>query len=71
MKDNKIVAVLCEDTMSYHQVLIHVDGCVIDDTGDGNISERAGAEYHCHQEGTVQRPTFFNKLKRCKGFLLL
>lgn len=50
MKDNKIVAVLCEDTMSYHQVLIHVDGYVIDDTGDGNISERAGAEYHMGRE---------------------
>jgi len=50
VKDNRIVAVLCEDTMSYHHVLIHVDGYVIDDTGDGNVSERAGAEYRMGRE---------------------
>ena len=50
VKDNKIVAVLCEDTMSYRRVLIHVDGYVIDDTGDGNVSERAGASYHIGRE---------------------
>ncbi len=50
LADNKIVAVLCEDTLTCNRVLIHVSDCVIDDTGDGNISERAGAVYRMGRE---------------------
>ena len=48
--ENKITAVLCEDTLTYKRVLIEVSGYVIDDTGDGNVSERAGAEYRMGRE---------------------
>ena len=50
MQGNKIVAVECEDTCTYKRVLIHVDGYVIDDSGDGNVSERAGASYRMGRE---------------------
>ena len=48
--NNKITAVLCEDTLTYKRVLISVSGYVIDDTGDGNVSERAGAKYRMGRE---------------------
>lgn len=48
--DNKITAVVCEDTLTYKRVIIRVNGYVIDDTGDGNISERAGAKYRMGRE---------------------
>ena len=50
VKDGKIVAVECEDTLTYCRVLIHVTGYVIDDSGDGNVSERAGATYRMGRE---------------------
>lgn len=50
VKDGKIVAVLCEDTLTYCRVLIHVTSYVIDDSGDGNVSERAGATYRMGRE---------------------
>lgn len=48
--DNKITAVECEDTLTYKRVKINVTGYIIDDTGDGNISERAGATYRMGRE---------------------
>lgn len=50
VKDGKIVGVLCEDTLTYCRVLIHVTGYVIDDSGDGNVSERAGASFRTGRE---------------------
>lgn len=50
VRDGKIVAVLCEDTLTASRVLIHVNGYVIDDSGDGNVSERAGATYRMGRE---------------------
>lgn len=42
---SRISAVLCEDMMTYKHILIHVSKFVIDDSGDGNVSERAGAAF--------------------------
>lgn len=58
MRDGKIAAVLCEDTLTYCRVLIHVTGCVIDDTGDGNVSERAGAAYRMGREARSEFDEF-------------
>lgn len=54
MLDNRIVAVECEDTLTYNRVKIHVSDFVIDDTGDGNISERAGAIYRMGREAASE-----------------
>lgn len=50
MTDDKITAVICEDTLTYTRVRINVTGYVIDDSGDGNVSERAGAVYRMGRE---------------------
>ena len=54
MIGNKIVAVECEDTLTYNRVKINVSDFVIDDTGDGNISERAGAVYRMGREASSE-----------------
>lgn len=50
MDGSRIAAVLCEDTLTYKRVLIRVSHFVIDDTGDGNVSELAGARYRMGRE---------------------
>ncbi len=40
---DRIVAVYCEDTAAYKRVKINVKTAVIDDSGDGNVSDLAGA----------------------------
>ena len=50
MDGDRIVAVLCDDILTYKRVLIRVSHFVIDDTGDGNVSERAGANYRMGRE---------------------
>lgn len=54
MLGDKIVAVECEDTLTYNRVKINVSDFVIDDTGDGNISERAGAVYRMGREASSE-----------------
>ncbi|MBQ8752417.1 MAG: FAD-dependent oxidoreductase, partial [Clostridia bacterium] len=50
IEENRITAVVCEDTLTYQQVLIRISHFVIDDTGDGNVAERAGANYRMGRE---------------------
>ena len=50
MDGSRIAAVECEDTLTYRRVRISVKNYVIDDTGDGNISERAGARFRMGRE---------------------
>lgn len=50
MDGNKIAAVLCEDTATYHPVRIHVKHMVIDASGDGNVSAEAGAKWRMGRE---------------------
>ncbi|NLG23950.1 MAG: FAD-dependent oxidoreductase [Clostridiales bacterium] len=52
--NGRITAVYCEDTATYKRVRIAVRGMVIDDTGDGNVSERAGAEWRMGREGKAE-----------------
>ncbi len=50
VENGRITAVWCEDTATYKRVKINVSTAVIDDSGDGHISERAGAEYRMGRE---------------------
>ncbi|MBQ5973831.1 MAG: FAD-dependent oxidoreductase, partial [Oscillospiraceae bacterium] len=50
----RIAAVECEDTLTYERVCIEVEQFVIDDTGDGNVSERAGAGYRMGREARAE-----------------
>jgi len=50
MVGNRITSVICEDTLTYKRVKINVAKFVIDDSGDGNILERAGAVYRMGRE---------------------
>lgn len=50
MDGDRISAVLCEDTATYHPVRIRVKHFVIDASGDGNVSAEAGAQWRQGRE---------------------
>ncbi|MGI6691428.1 MAG: FAD-dependent oxidoreductase [Christensenellales bacterium] len=50
VEDEKITAVICEDTAAYERVRIEVRGSVIDASGDGNVSDLAGATWRMGRE---------------------
>jgi len=50
VEDGKITAVICEDTATYKRVRIAVGSSVIDASGDGNISDLAGAQWRMGRE---------------------
>lgn len=52
--NNRITAVLCEDTMHYKRLLIKVSGFMIDDSGDGNVSALAGAGWRMGRESKAE-----------------
>lgn len=50
VENGKIVAVLVDDMNTHCLVKIAVNGIVIDDTGDGNVSAAAGAQWRMGRE---------------------
>lgn len=54
MTGDRITAVLCEDTATYHPVRIQVKHFVIDASGDGNVSAEAGAKWRQGRESKAE-----------------
>jgi len=52
--DNKITAVICEDTATCRRVRVNVRAVVVEASGDGNVAALAGAEFRTGREARAE-----------------